>query len=421
MRISNRTTLNGTAASLLMMMATGCAGLGDLQQEIARKELVHDAYRCEQAEPGSVKYARHFERGWRQGYYDVTKGGDGCPPSVPPQQYWTVKYQNAEGCRQIATWYNGYRRGVTAARRDGRHLYSGVPVGAVCERPRAHECFPIDELRTYDIVESDVPVASEITRADVPPNVPTREMPVVANEPTGTADSAVVADASTPSDFGAAGVVQPPVATRSSIDVKEQPANEPPAEQPVWVADASATPVSRDIATSNDAVDFTTPWSVRPPTLDEGHDWAQESVSAAIPGGQESLEATTPEATTPEATTNIPSAANPLPTPETTEETPTANASHGPLSHGPFSTMIRLADSDESRPLAFPESNQNKRTTIDFADSRVQPGIFTPEHQRSRHPISANELSFVRESHGFVQPTQFIQRLPIDDATEQSK
>lgn len=124
----------------------GCAGVSYLQNEVALKDLAHQAYRCEPGVPKRNKYARHFERGWVQAYYNISKGADCCPPSAPPEQYWSTKYQNNDGQRKIAAWFTGYSCGVAAAQRDCRDKFATVPVGASCTRERATKCSPSERV-----------------------------------------------------------------------------------------------------------------------------------------------------------------------------------------------------------------------------------------------------------------------------------
>lgn len=86
----------------------------------------------EQSCPPCLPHAfqRHFERGWRCGYLSVAKGRRACPPAVPPHQYWTHKYQSAEGRQFIVTWYDGWRAGAATAKSFGVDNCYRVP--AIC-------------------------------------------------------------------------------------------------------------------------------------------------------------------------------------------------------------------------------------------------------------------------------------------------
>ena len=174
------------AASIFITFALaatlpGCAGLTRLHQEVALKALIHKGYKGE-ATHVPPQYARDFERGWKQAYYNVSFGADPCPPSTPPGHYWTIKYQNAEGVRKISAWFAGYRRGVQAAIADCRPIYNEVPVGAICVRQSAVECSPEQPVTLLG------PLASlpEVPLAMVPP-VPLQQE--VATELAGDSSS----------------------------------------------------------------------------------------------------------------------------------------------------------------------------------------------------------------------------------------
>lgn len=60
-----------------------------------------------------------FGLGFRAGYSHVAGGGVGCPPTLPPQRYWSARYQDDCGRQQVVAWYNGWSHGVEVALRDG--------------------------------------------------------------------------------------------------------------------------------------------------------------------------------------------------------------------------------------------------------------------------------------------------------------
>lgn len=78
---------------------------------------------CDQA------YLRDFKAGFIDGYVAIAEGKPGCPPIVPPRQYWSWAYQTAEGQAQMAAWYAGYPYGVQAAKDDGFSSWNHVNLG----------------------------------------------------------------------------------------------------------------------------------------------------------------------------------------------------------------------------------------------------------------------------------------------------
>lgn len=65
------------------------------------------------------QHLHEFYEGFRAGYMDVADGGTGCTPAFPPRQYWSWKYQSAEGQQKVSAWYAGYPHGARAAEEDG--------------------------------------------------------------------------------------------------------------------------------------------------------------------------------------------------------------------------------------------------------------------------------------------------------------
>lgn len=75
-----------------------------------------------------IPYESHFAKGFRAGYVHIMKGGNGCPPILPPRCYWGVHYQNAEGSAKVANWFNGFSHGVVVAEQDGVREWTRLPV-----------------------------------------------------------------------------------------------------------------------------------------------------------------------------------------------------------------------------------------------------------------------------------------------------
>jgi len=80
-----------------------------------------------------------FGEGFRAGYRDVAAGSNGCPPPLPPRQYWSWKYQNPEGQAKTGAWFAGYPHGAKAAEEDGAGNWREIPVSHVIEQQYAPE------------------------------------------------------------------------------------------------------------------------------------------------------------------------------------------------------------------------------------------------------------------------------------------
>ena len=57
--------------------------------------------------------------GFCAGYQDVASGGNGCPPALPPREFWSWQYQTGEGQAKVAAWFEGFPIGAEAAKEDG--------------------------------------------------------------------------------------------------------------------------------------------------------------------------------------------------------------------------------------------------------------------------------------------------------------
>lgn len=75
-----------------------------------------------------------FGEGFRAGYRNVAAGGDGCPPPLPPRNYWNWKHQSPEGQAKIAAWFSGYPYGAAAAEQEGAGNWREIPVSHVIQQ-----------------------------------------------------------------------------------------------------------------------------------------------------------------------------------------------------------------------------------------------------------------------------------------------
>ena len=116
------------------------------------------------------EYADHFKNGFCAGYTDVSGGGDGYLPALPPEEYRSYEYQCAEGSKCVDSWFDGYPAGVAAAREDKAGNYSDVHVSRLIERAVTQQNAP-------NVLPSDVPVTRPSSTLQPPSRqatVPTR-------------------------------------------------------------------------------------------------------------------------------------------------------------------------------------------------------------------------------------------------------
>ncbi|MCA9080900.1 MAG: hypothetical protein KDA58_10100 [Planctomycetaceae bacterium] len=117
-----RRTAMGLALGL--MLTSGCHSLHTCvsEQIIAcrnHEEAKMAWWSCEEYYYDCEPHLHDFGLGFQAGYQAIANGGDGCPPTMPPQKYWGVCYQSCEGREKVVSWYNGYSHGVSVALQDG--------------------------------------------------------------------------------------------------------------------------------------------------------------------------------------------------------------------------------------------------------------------------------------------------------------
>ena len=135
-------------ASTLLASTLGCvAGVQDCNYELTQKSRAASAVRCV---PDCRKgcYPHDFEKGFRDGYYDIITGNEGCPPVVPPPCYWHPNQILDDHDNRRIAYYNGFEAGVAAAGCQPETHYLKVhtscrcplPTEACCPAPAAAAC-----------------------------------------------------------------------------------------------------------------------------------------------------------------------------------------------------------------------------------------------------------------------------------------
>jgi hypothetical protein len=137
-----------------MLVATGggCSALQGVNDYIQYNDACDDfvvgwrnyawsnkAWHARKAQFACEPQVHDFGEGFRAGYRDVAAGSDGCPPPLPPRNYWSWKYQSPEGQAKIAAWFAGYPHGARAAEEDCAGNWREIPVSHVIEQQYAPE------------------------------------------------------------------------------------------------------------------------------------------------------------------------------------------------------------------------------------------------------------------------------------------
>lgn len=97
------------------------------------------AWHARKAEHACEPQLYDFGEGFRAGYRDAAGGANGCPPPLPPRNYWSWKFQSPEGQAKIAAWFAGYPHGAKAAEEDCAGNWRQIPVSHVIEQQYSPE------------------------------------------------------------------------------------------------------------------------------------------------------------------------------------------------------------------------------------------------------------------------------------------
>lgn len=110
----------------------GCASIEDYHYSWANHRRAALAWEKGSTIHDRVHSSAHYEHGWKEGYFDVCMGKSGEPPVVPPNKYWSPRYQGESGQLAIEDWYAGYQDGATSAQCSGvgewHPIYTGPSV-----------------------------------------------------------------------------------------------------------------------------------------------------------------------------------------------------------------------------------------------------------------------------------------------------
>jgi hypothetical protein len=139
--------------ALACLGLTGCAEIQEVKINIRNRYLAKEAWQSLQETAGCMNHESDFGRGFRAGYYDVALGGNGCPPPLPPQRYWSVRYMSITGREKTEAWFAGFRYGAMVAQQDGIGTFLELPTSIPEESTRRSLPMPPD----LDKDESEVP------------------------------------------------------------------------------------------------------------------------------------------------------------------------------------------------------------------------------------------------------------------------
>ena len=118
-------------------------------------------------------FSSHFRDGFCAGYMDISNGGDGYVPALPPPEYRGLEYQSAEGAKCVNTWFEGYPSGVAAAKQDKtgdyKDMFISKMINSAVTQDNAKHSLPSDVPIIKPRVGLDVSNESTGTGRQAPP------------------------------------------------------------------------------------------------------------------------------------------------------------------------------------------------------------------------------------------------------------
>lgn len=226
-------------SGLTLLAVTGCAEFQEEKIEARNHYLAKVAWENLEVVYEHMDFTDDFGRGFREGYYDVCNGGNGCPPVIPPRRYWSVKYASPRGHQQTHAWFEGYRYGAVVAEQDGVGIWVSLPTS----RPAAvsPEQFRPEEGPTPGVAEEglelqETPPPSEEEGDQSPPGM---EVETPSAPPEGTP------------------MPEMPQAPREEVPPMPEVPSEVPAEKPTVKPEMPAEP------------DTESPFQLKPRTPDD--------------------------------------------------------------------------------------------------------------------------------------------------------
>ncbi len=83
-------------------------------------------------------FSSHFRSGFRQAYRDISRGGSGQVPAIPPEKYWSAYYRTERGRAKAQDWFEGYRVGAGQAGYDRLPQFNRIASSGVYTSGRQH-------------------------------------------------------------------------------------------------------------------------------------------------------------------------------------------------------------------------------------------------------------------------------------------
>ncbi len=171
----------------MLVPLLGCASLTDYKYEQTQRSRARSAWRDHGSNCEPNCYGKDYQKGWKDGFYDVATGGKGCPPVVAPVTYWKPSQILEDHDRARNTYYSGFQDGVACALRYPQTHYLKLWTSCECPGPMCEkQCCPTNGCMTGGCMTGGCGLASQgmmdesnaIESGVVIPSAPIMDSPV---------------------------------------------------------------------------------------------------------------------------------------------------------------------------------------------------------------------------------------------------
>lgn len=171
---------------IMTLLLPGCAAIHDYHYCMVHEFRACDAWRQSPDYVARRPATRDYSNGWKRGYFVVSTGGSCEPPVVPPQCYFSPKYQSPEGAEAIHQWYSGFQDGARAAVQSGAPNWHPVPSWTVMtSESHDHPPFEAPPADPSHVLPPPTPPAP-MSRVFTPPTIHTAAVPILRLPDTDT-------------------------------------------------------------------------------------------------------------------------------------------------------------------------------------------------------------------------------------------
>ena len=93
-----------------------CGPPDGIRDHVSVKKAAVKAANQSLSEQDGGAVSRDFKYGYQQAYIDISNGGSGALPAIPPARYWAAPYRTTWGHNKARDWFTGYEAGACSAK-----------------------------------------------------------------------------------------------------------------------------------------------------------------------------------------------------------------------------------------------------------------------------------------------------------------